>query len=716
MTFRSSLPAMLCAAAVTAQFVGGKATRDALFLTSLGLGALPTILIVASLCSIILVAGHTRWAAVMSPARLLQFSSAAAGFLFLAEWLVSFKAPAATAVILYLHTSAMAPLLVSGFWLLATEGFDPRTAKRRFGQIAGAGTLGGLLGAIASERVAATLGAPAMLLFLAGSHFLTIWLISLCDSSSATSATRGEWRHSEPVLGTSSARSDLRVIAAAPHLRHLAVLVLLGTTSAALLDYLFKAKAVETLGHGDQLLRFFALYYAAISAVTFVFQVASSRAVLDRFGIALTTSTPSIALLAGSIGALIVPGFGSLMIGRASESIFRGSWFRAGYELFYTPIPVREKRAVKSIVDVGVDRLGDAVGGGLVRLTLLMAPAAASSIVLWIAMACSAVAVVAASRLHHWYVQTLGTSLVRQAAGAPPAETMDASTRNVLRGLRKSTAIPAPLGALRTVDPELQDVLALRSSDNPRAIEILTREDGLTATLVPHVIPLLAAGPLADYALFALRKVAEERVGQLTDALLDPNLDYAVRRRLPRVLSVCVSQRAADALILVLDDPRFEVRFQSARSLAAIHERNPHVRMDRDRILEVVLQEVAVGKPVWESRCLLDGFVNESPLDAFVRNRAGQSLAHVFTLLSLVLPSEPLQIAFRSLHSEDRRLRGTALEYLETVLPPAIRQRLWPYLVEGRPRRPVPPHSEIIASLLRANPSVTLQGIASQAG
>ena len=49
--------------------------------------------------------------------------------------------------------------------------------------------------------------------------------------------------------------------------------------------------------------------------------------------------------------------------------------------------------------------------------------------------------------------------------------------------------------------------------------------------------------------------------------------------------------------------------------------------------------------------------------------RAGQSLAHVFTLLSLVLPSQPLQIAFRSLHSQNSRLRGTALEYLEGVLP-----------------------------------------------
>ena len=54
-------------------------------------------------------------------------------------------------------------------------------------------------------------------------------------------------------------------------------------------------------------------------------------------------------------------------------------------------------------------------------------------------------------------------------------------------------------------------------------MEVLSREDGLSAALVPHVIPLLACEPVADYAFFALRKVAEERVGELTDALLDPS-------------------------------------------------------------------------------------------------------------------------------------------------------------------------------------------------
>lgn len=48
---RSMTTAMLCAAAVTAQFVGGKATRDALFLTTFDVTALPTMLIATSVCS-----------------------------------------------------------------------------------------------------------------------------------------------------------------------------------------------------------------------------------------------------------------------------------------------------------------------------------------------------------------------------------------------------------------------------------------------------------------------------------------------------------------------------------------------------------------------------------------------------------------------------------------------------------------------------------------
>ena len=75
----------------------------------------------------------------------------------------------------------------------------------------------------------------------------------------------------------------------------------------------------------------------------------------------------------------------------------------------------------------------------------------------------------------------------------------------------------------------------------------------------------------------------------------------------------------------------------------------------------------------------------ESPfIERYLQRRADRSLEHVFTLLSLALPSQPLQIAFRGLHTRDSHLRGTALEYLESVLPHAIREELWPYLEDTR--------------------------------
>jgi hypothetical protein len=179
-----------------------------------------------------------------------------------------------------------------------------------------------------------------------------------------------------------------------------------------------------------------------------------------------------------------------------------------------------------------------------------------------------------------------------------------------------------------------------------------------------------------------------------------------------RALASATSQRAVDGLLLGLDDLRFEVRFQCGRSLGAILQRRPKLRVDRERVFEIVLREVAVGRPIWESHRLLDRLdqpEQESFVDEFVKGRASQSLAHVFTLLALVLPTEPLQIAYRGLHTDDQNLRGTALEYLEGMLPPAIRDRLWPFLEDQRaPERATRDRDEILADLLRSHESIML--------
>ena len=63
----------------------------------------------------------------------------------------------------------------------------------------------------------------------------------------------------------------------------------------------------------------------------------------------------------------------------------------------------------------------------------------------------------------------------------------------------------------------------------------------------------------------------------------------------------------------------------------------------------------------------------------------------LFSLLSLVLPREQLRVAYHGLRSGDQRLKGTALEYLERVLPNGVRQRLWPLLVTAESITPASP-------------------------
>ena len=714
---RSTFIAMCCAAAVIAQFISGKATRDALFLTSLDPTALPMMLIATSVFSMLLVGASARWSARITPAVFVPAAFLASALLYVCEFAVRSLAPSATAVVVYLHVSGVGPLLASGFWLIASELFDPRTAKQDFGRIGGAGTLGGLAGAVLSERVAELFGVPAMLLVLAALQIVTAWAVRRLALASEASSKPVE---TAPNFSATPSRSGFVTIAEQPHLRNLAALVLLGTTSAALLEYLFKVKAVETFGPGDHLLRFFAAYYAVTSLVTFLLQASSTTAALQRFGLGLTTSTPSIAILAGSLGGLIVPGFGAMVVARATEAVFRSSWFRTGYELFYTPVSSAEKRGSKPLIDVAVDRLGDAVGGGIVRLAVVFLPAAPSTTILAVAMFISLCAIIVASRLNRWYIRALENSLVERGGAIDLPYTQDYSMHAVVVAMREVRAaartVRGDAGTAATtqaLDPELDDIVALRSRDRNRVLAVLSRESNLGAALIPHVIPLLAWDPVADYALVALRKAAEERIGELTDALLDPNQDDMVRRRLARVFSVAVSQRAADGLLLALDDSRFDVRFQVARSLVAIVESNPGIRLNAERVYQVVQAELAVGRPVWESRRLLDGFVSESPLDEFVRDRAGQSLAHVFTLISLVLPRQPLNIAFGSLTSGDTQLRGTALEYLENVLPAGIKQALWPYLTPSRTPARGQQHERTIASLLQStSASMTVKNIA----
>jgi HEAT repeat protein len=239
-------------------------------------------------------------------------------------------------------------------------------------------------------------------------------------------------------------------------------------------------------------------------------------------------------------------------------------------------------------------------------------------------------------------------------------------------------------------------------------------ETTVDATLASHVIPLLGWDDVASEALAALRRATPEAIDPLVAALLDPEVDFTIRRRIPLVLAVHKDRRAVAGLLGGLRDPRFEVRYRCGRGLAHLAELDSSLSISPEEAFAAVLREVQAGAGVWESRKVLDRMDDDawSPvMDEVLKDRANRSLEHVFTLLALALPRQPLKIVFKGLHTTDPLLRGTALEYLESTLPADIRKALWPYLEDSRPRRPGPVRApeQVLNDLLDSSASIVIR-------
>ena len=709
----------VAAAGLTVAFqLAGKATRDALFLSTLGVAALPRMLIIAALVSAALTIGLTRVMARTGPGRLVPRLFFLSGALLLVEWALVGPARPIVAVLFYLHFGGLGALLVSGFWALVNERFDPRAARGAIGRITTGASLGGLLGGILPERIGATLSLTAMLPVLAALHllagFLVLWLRRSTTSQEPASARRD----------AVPSRSSRDIFRSSPYLQGIALLVVLTATAEGLLDYVFKAGATLVASDEATLLRLFAAVYTGTALLTILLQLFVLRPILGRLGIARGAALLPAGSSIGALGALLVPGFGALVAARAVEVVLHNSIFRAAYELLFTPVSPQEKRSTKLLLDVGVARVGDVLAGALAQGALIAGLVTATPL-LCATMLLGAAALLVARQLHRGYVRALEQSLHRRAADLPTVSEDQAATLMQTFGAFDLSEFRERHADTEGTPDEGQEARKIVAQSRVSA-PVTRRRDGLVSSRPDMVISALESGPLredqvdsavsllawdevARRAMQALGPIAQSDPGRLLKHLLNPEEDFAIRRRLVRVLADATGEEAFQGLLQALEDPRFEVRYRAGQALARMMTRNPAFRVEREQMVQAVLREVAVERGVWESRQLIDQSDDDwSPMEAEVlRDRATRSLEHVFTLLSLVLPQETLRLAFHGLHTQDAHLRGTALEYLESILPERVREKLWPFLeVQHRPSQRTP--EQALQELLASRESIVL--------
>jgi len=155
---------------------------------------------------------------------------------------------------------------------------------------------------------------------------------------------------------------------------------------------------------------------------------------------------------------------------------------------------------------------------------------------------------------------------------------------------------------------------------------------------------------------------------------------------------------------------RTELPIPAGKALVRMRDAGHAVPATDVQVLDAVEREVRVDTRIWRSYRLLDGFEgsgSDELVHRVLEQRSATALDHVFTLLGLVLPAEPLRISLQALGTDDRVLRGTALEYLDGVLPSRIREPLWPFLELG-PREFTVTRSprDLVSELKRSHPSI----------
>jgi hypothetical protein len=704
--------ATVCAALAICHQVIAKALRDALFLSAFPSEDLPKAMLTAALLGVPSVLLASSAMARVGPGRFVPGLILASSSIHCLEYLLISRAPGPTAVLIYLHVSVGGALTISGFWSVVNERFDPHTARRAIAVITGGAAIGGLGGGLLG-RALGDLGVRSMLLALVALGSIGAVLVLRIGHGSAAG------------LQAPRAAPAWESLRASSYLRKLAGFVALTSGCAALVDYAFKTAASRTHSGAADLIQFFALFYTVTSVVTVVLQLGLSRVILDQVGLGGALSVLPGALASLGVLALGAPGLFTFSLLRGAENTLQSSLFRSAYETLYTPLAPGAKRSAKTIIDVAFDRAGEVIASGLVLLLLFLLPESATAIGIAAAVAGAGACMYLAMRLQKGYVAELVASLRAGRIHLDETRVGDATTRLAVSQtaleidraelLRQIQALRAPetsnTDAAHSLEPSDETELSLAV---PRAVELASGDANVIRTaldqgpieprLVSLVIPLLAHDDLNPSATKALLAIAERSAGQLVDTLLDPQQPLKLRRRIPRVLRAVAHPRAARGLADGLFDSEFDVRQRSAVALLKLVEQHPDLRPPRRLVYEAAEREVALdpNSALRFHPDALDDEPNGSGREAGTEVHRG--IQHVLTLLGLVLDRDALDLAFRALSSNDPKLRGTGLEYLENVLPDSIRDQLITLLAlePPRPRTERRPSRELVEELKRS--------------
>jgi AAA family ATP:ADP antiporter len=232
-------------------------------------------------------------------------------------------------------------------------------------------------------------------------------------------------------------------------------------------------------------------------------------------------------------------------------------------------------------------------------------------------------------------------------------------------------------------EPELRMLLRDEDADVARhaaiAVGVLQKR-----TLLLEVLDRLREPLVVPDAIEALARFGDAIVGTLRDYLGDPAIRREIRREIPELLLRIASPAAQNTLVENLMERDTRIRFRIITALNKLLQTDPQRRIE-GRFVSSVLHAEIVG--LYRSHQVLAALQRyDAAPDMVVRGLRDamlQETERVFRLLKVLYPQADMHSAFVGLQSENPIVHDNALEFVETVLSPDLRERLVPLLDRG---------------------------------
>ena len=232
-------------------------------------------------------------------------------------------------------------------------------------------------------------------------------------------------------------------------------------------------------------------------------------------------------------------------------------------------------------------------------------------------------------------------------------------------------------------EPQLRELLADENPDVAR--QAVVAVGGLRKrSLLPQVLDLLRDPLVVPDAVESLALFGDTIVGTLRDYLADPSIPREIRREIPELLLRIGTPAAQAVLVENLMERDARIRFRVITALNKLLQADPTRRVDRQLVSSVLHAEI-VG--LYRSHQVLAALerhnaASEVAVQA-LRDATAQEAERVFRLLKVLYPQADMHSAYVGLQSENPVIHDNALEFVENVLSPDLRERLVPLLDSG---------------------------------